>query len=105
MADRLKMSVHKKNKDKLNIAIYRDLCNFISDKFLRRFLDENGQEISQNQYADKCGLSSSTISKIKETTGYDIPISTISSICLHEKFPLGKLFQEFEKTYKITMDK
>lgn len=93
------MSGANKNKDKLNIAIYRDLCNFISDKFLRKFRDENGKEISQNQYAEKCGLSSSTISKIKESDGYDMPFSTILSICLFEKISLATLFKEFENKY------
>ena len=93
------MSDAKNNKDQLNIAIYRDLCNFISNKFLREFRDENGNQISQNLYAEKCGLSSSTISKIKESNGYDIPFSTILCICLFEKFSLSKLFQEFEKKY------
>lgn len=87
------------NKDKLNVAIYRDLCNFISDKFLRKFKDEFGNNISQNIYAKKCGLSSSTISKIKEARGYDVPISTISSICLFEKVSLAQFFLEFEKKY------
>lgn len=93
------MSGANKNKDKLSITVYRDLCNFISDKFLRKFIDENGKEISQNQYAEKCGLSSSTISKIKESEGYDIPITTILSICIFEKVSLAQLFKEFEKKY------
>lgn len=93
------MSDAKKNKDQLNIAIYRDLCNFISDKFLREFKDEHGNQISQNLYAEKCGLSSSTISKIKESNGYDIPFSTILSICLFERISLSHLFKEFENKY------
>jgi len=89
------------NKDKLKASVYKKLCNFLSDKFLRTFKDENGKEISQNEYADKCGLSSSTISKIKEPQGYNIPIATILSICMHENYPLSKFFNEFEVNCNI----
>jgi len=62
-------------------------------------MDENGKEISQNQYAEKYSLSSSTISKIKESEGYDIPFSTILSICLFEEISLAQLFKEFENKF------
>jgi hypothetical protein len=40
-----------------------------------------------------------TISKLKSTDGYDIPLSTIYNICRHERYSLKKLFDEFEKEY------
>lgn len=86
-----------------NALLNKHLCNFIADKFLRNFKDQNGEEISQNQYADLCGLSSSTISKLKTSNGYDLPISTIYNICRHERFSLKILFSEFEEKFGINI--
>ncbi len=85
--------------NKINSLINKKLCNFIADKFLRTLYDKNGNEISQNKYAAQCGLSSSTISKIKSEEGYDLPISTIYNICRQESYSLQKLFTEFENLY------
>jgi DNA-binding Xre family transcriptional regulator len=94
------------NKDdfnRKNALVNKYLCNFITGKFLRIFHDQNKNEISQNRYAQLCGISSSTISKLKSTEGYDIPLSTIYNICRHERYPLKKLFEEFEKEYGINI--
>ena len=85
--------------NKTNFIVNKKLCNFIAEKFLRKFYDKQGNEISQNKYAAMCGLSSSTISKIKTEEGYDLPISTIYNICRQENYSLNKLFSEFEQTY------
>ena len=85
--------------NKVNSIMNKKLCNFIADKFLRTLHDKNGNEISQNKYAAQCGLSSSTISKIKLKEGYDLPISTIYNICRQENYSLKKLFTEFENLY------
>ncbi|MGJ5641513.1 hypothetical protein [Formosa sp. S-31] len=92
----------KITKEKLNSAnalINEHLCNFISDKFLRQPKNKEGLNVSQNVYASLVGLSSSTISKIKSSSGYDLPFSTIYNICRHEKYSLKLLFQEFEEKY------
>lgn len=85
--------------NKANSLMNKKLCNFIADKFLRAFYDKDGSKISQNKYASQCGLSSSTISKIKSNSGYDMPISTIYNICRREEYSLKKLFTEFEDLY------
>lgn len=89
----------KEQLNSKNALLNKYLCNFIADTFLRTFRDHNGAEISQNQYAILCGLSSSTISKLKSSEGYDLPISTIYNICRHERYSLKKFFNEFEKKY------
>ncbi|PNW27290.1 helix-turn-helix domain-containing protein [Formosa algae] len=96
----------KINRDKLNKAnalINMHLCNFISDKFLKDPKNRNGVEISQNSYAQLVGLSSSTLTKIKSSTGYDIPFSTLYNICRHEKYSIKTLFKEFEEKYGINI--
>lgn len=96
----------KINKEQLNTKnalVNKYLCNFIADKFLRTFHDQKGSQISQNQYADLCGLSSSTISKLKTSDGYDLPISTIYNICRHERYSLKKFFTEFEEKYGVNI--
>ncbi len=96
----------KRNKNELNKAntlVNKYLCNFISEKFLQSYYDQSGNSISQNKYAYLCGLSSSTLSKLKSSDGYDIPMTTIYNICRHEKYSLKKFFKEFELMYGINI--
>jgi transcriptional regulator with XRE-family HTH domain len=100
------MSKNTNGKEKLNKAntlVNKYLCNFIEIKFLRSYRDQNDVEISQNKYADLCGLSSSTLSKLKSSKGYDIPMTTIYNICRHEKYSLKNFFKEFEDKYGINI--
>ncbi|MGV8094445.1 MAG: helix-turn-helix domain-containing protein [Mangrovibacterium sp.] len=95
--------LNKEELNRKNALVNKYLCNFIASKFLKIFHDQNRNEISQNRFANLCGISSSTISKLKSTDGYDIPLSTIYNICRHEKYSLKKLFEEFEKKYGINI--
>ncbi|XBS40909.1 hypothetical protein IZU89_12350 [Cellulophaga lytica] len=95
-----------KNKGELkkaNALVNMYLCNFIAKKFLNKLTDQKGRAISQNQYADLCGLSSSTITKLKNSEGYEIPFSTIYNICRHEKYSLKTFFSEFENKYGVNI--
>ncbi len=94
------------NKDVLNgknALVNKHLCNFIESKFLREYYDQEGNSISQNKYAKLCGITSSTISKLKQPEGYDIPMSTIYSILRHERYSLEKFFKEFENAKGINI--
>ncbi|MFN3773479.1 hypothetical protein [Cloacibacterium normanense] len=82
--------------NKKNSLVNKHLCNFIESKFLREYHDQKGKIISQNEYAKLCGITSSTISKIKLPDGYNIPLSTIYNILRHERYSLEKFFKEFE---------
>jgi len=100
------MGKERRNKNELNKAnalVNRYLCNFIAMKFLQSYHDQNGILISQNKYAYLCGLSSSTLSKLKSPSGYDIPMTTIYNICRHEKYSLKKFFTEFELMHGINI--
>ena len=72
----------------------RNLCLFIKNKFFSPF-KVNGEETSLNKYAKACKLSSSTISKISEPEGYNIPVSTIHLITEFENTDLEVFFREF----------
>lgn len=97
-----KLPKNSSNKDELkgiNALVNKYLCNFIAKKFFSPFSDQNGNEISQNLYSDGCGITSSTLSKIKDSDGYNIPMTTIYSICRFERYSLEQFFSEFEKEY------
>jgi len=91
--------MNMQNKDVLNrknALVNKHLCNFIESKFLREYHDQEGNIISQNKYAKLCGITSSTISKLKLSEGYDVPMSTIYNILRHESYSLELFFREFE---------
>ncbi|MCL1670922.1 helix-turn-helix domain-containing protein [Elizabethkingia ursingii] len=89
--------------NKKNTLVNKHLCNFIESKFLREYHDQEGKEITQNQYAKLCGITSSTISKLKLNDGYNIPMSTIYNILRHERYSLERFFKEFEKVKGINI--
>lgn len=72
----------------------KNLCQFIKKKFFNPF-KINGEVTSLNKYAKACNLSSSTISKISESDGYNIPVSTIYLITEFEGTDLETFFKEF----------
>jgi DNA-binding Xre family transcriptional regulator len=84
---------------KINALVNKYLCNFITEKYFSPFYDKDGNEISQNEYSKGCGITSSTLSKIKELDGYNIPLTTVYSICRFENCSLQDFFSEFEKEY------
>lgn len=86
-----------------NALVNKHLCNFIEAKFLRTYRNQKGELISQNEYAKLCGITSSTISKLKLLEGYNIPMSTIYNILRHEKYSLEKFFNEFENAKGINI--
>lgn len=94
---------HKDVDNKTNALVNKYLAAFIFDKFLKQPKDQSGNIISQNKYAQLCGLSSSTLTKLKDSEGYDIPLSTIYNICRQEKYSLTKFFKEFEKKYGVNI--
>lgn len=97
---------YKTDKKEINMAnalVNKYLCTFIFEKFLISPKNQHGNDVSQNQYAKLCGLSSSTITKLKESEGYDIPMSTIYNICRHEKYSLENFFKEFENRFGVNI--
>lgn len=79
-------------------SINKLVCNYINKKYLNSPTDQDGNPISQNNYASLIGISSSVLTKMKEDEGYRIPLSTIYNICQNENITLTEFFSEFEKT-------
>lgn len=86
-----------------NVLVNKHLCNFIEGKFLREYHNQQGELISQNEYAKLCGITSSTISKLKLPDGYNVPMSTIYNILRHEHYSLEQFFKEFENAKGINI--
>lgn len=87
-----------KNTEKL-VDYQRNLVIFIKINFFSPYKVDK-IEVSRNVYAEKSDISGSTLTRIKEGIGYDIPISTLYKLCKHEKISLKQFFEEFEKSLK-----
>lgn len=92
---------NKSEDIKRNILINKYICNYISQRWIVNRIDENGKEVTKRQYAKECNLATSTITKLQRPEGYNIPFSTISSICNKENTVLSSFFSDFEKKYGI----
>lgn len=92
---------NKEILNRKNALVNKHLCNFIESKFLREYRNQDSKVISQNEYAKLCGITSSTISKLKLHEGYNVPMSTIYNILRHERYSLEKFFKEFENAKGI----
>lgn len=77
----------------------KSLCLYIKSKFFSPY-KVNGEETSLNKYAKACNLSSSTISKINDPDGYNIPVSTIYVITEFENTDLETFFSDFTDQLK-----
>lgn len=77
----------------------KNLCLFIKKKYFNPYKIK-GKKTSLNKYAKACNLSSSTISKINDPEGYNIPVSTIYLITELEETTLKQFFKEFEDAIK-----
>lgn len=71
------------------------LVQFINIKFCSPY-KVDGKEVSRNTYAKKCDVAGSTLSRIKNAEGYDVPISTIYKLCKFENLSIKDFFIEFE---------
>lgn len=77
----------------------KKLVEFIKNKFCSPY-KVNGLQVSRNIYAEKSDISGSTLTRIKEGNGYDLPISTIYKLCVFEKISLKQFFTDFEEYLK-----
>ncbi|MGX5687206.1 hypothetical protein ACWKWW_21880 [Chryseobacterium cucumeris] len=94
---------NKEVLNRKNALVNKHLCNYIESKFLRIYRNQEGKAISQNEYAKLCGITSSTISKLKLEEGYNVPMSTIYNILRYERYSLEKFFKEFETVKGINI--
>ncbi|OXA73009.1 hypothetical protein B0A67_06075 [Flavobacterium aquidurense] len=86
-----------------NILINKYICNYIAKRWIVNRVDENGKEVTKRQYAKDCNLATSTITKLQNPDGYNIPFATITSICSKENIVLSAFFSDFEKEFGISI--
>lgn len=79
-------------------AYQQNLVEFLKDKFCSPY-KVDGKEVTRNVYAEKCDVAGSTLTRIKEGNGYDVPTSTIYKLCKFEDISLKDFFAEFEAAY------
>lgn len=79
-------------------AYQKSLVQFLDMKFCSPYQIE-GKEVSRNIYAERCDIAGSTLTRIKNREGYDVPISTIYKFCDFENIDVKALFIEFEEIY------
>ncbi|MFD2903805.1 hypothetical protein D3C87_1357500 [compost metagenome] len=77
----------------------KNLVNFLKNKFCDPYKIDN-KKVSRNMYAEKSDIGSSTLTRITDGLGYDVPLSTLFKLCKFEKISLADLFVEFENTNK-----
>lgn len=76
-----------------------NFVNFLKNKFCSPFIIDN-KEVSRNIYAKKSDIGTSTLTRITDGEGYDVPLSTIYKLCKFENITLGDLLVEFENASK-----
>lgn len=81
----------------------KNLVQFLKNKFCSPY-KVAGKEVTRNVYADQCGVAGSTLTRIKEGNGYDVPISTIYKLCAFEDITVKDFFTEFSKWLKSRED-
>lgn len=74
---------------------------FLKNKFCNPFMVDN-KKVSRNIYAKKSDVGTSTLTRITDGEGYDVPLSTIYKLCKFENITLGDLLVEFENASKDT---
>lgn len=86
------------DKKELKAIVDKNLCLFIIEKFFSPFKVE-GTSVNAAQYSKASGLGKSTITKMNQGTGYEIPFNMIYLILRFEKVSLEDFFKEFESKY------
>ena len=75
---------------------------FQTDKYVCKFLKENWfceEGISARSYGKQYGVNYHVIEKIQKEDGYNLPLSTLSTICFNKGIKLSDFFKQVEKRY------
>lgn len=73
----------------------KHLVQYMNNKFFSPY-KVDGKEVSRNIYAKKCNVAGSTLTRIKNSEGYDVPISILYKLCKFENISLKEFFIDFE---------
>ncbi|MAZ26673.1 MAG: hypothetical protein CL868_06295 [Cytophagaceae bacterium] len=75
---------------------------FTADKYVCKYISEewlSSQDISSRKYGKKYGVNYHIIEKIQQEDGYNLPLSTLSTLCFNHGIKLSDFFKNVEKRY------
>ncbi len=74
---------------------------FVVDKFVCNFIESEWMQEKQSSraFAKIHGIHESIARKIKNDSGYQIPVSTLTTICFNRGVKLSEFFTLLEKKY------
>ena len=75
---------------------------FQTDKYVCKFITEewfSDQGVSSRSYGKKFGVNYHVIEKIQGEDGYNVPLSTLSTMCFNKGIKLSNFFKLVEKKY------
>lgn len=80
---------------------------YFSDKYVCKFISEEwltSKDTSTRKYGKIYGVNYHVIEKIQQDNGYNIPLSTLSTICFNQGIKLSEFFKLVEKKYGEFLD-
>lgn len=84
----------KKSTDKSRVySSDKYVCKYISEEWL------TSEDTSARKYGKIYGVNYHIIEKIKQRNGYNMPLSTLSTICFNRGIKLSDFFKLVEKKY------
>lgn len=87
------MAVNSTNKKKKIFTSDKYVCKYISDEWL------SSKEISSRKYGKTYGVNYHIIEKIQQEDGYNLPLSTLSTMCFNRGMKLSDFFKKVESKY------
>ncbi|MCM5662515.1 hypothetical protein [Galbibacter mesophilus] len=86
------MASKNTNKSKVYFS-NKYVCKFITEEWL------SSKETSTRKYGKLYGVNYHVIEKIQQKDGYNIPLSTLSTMCFNHGIKLSEFFKLVEKKY------
>lgn len=75
---------------------------YLSNKYVCKYISEEwltSKDISTRKYGKMYGVNYHIIEKIQQEDGYNMPLSTLSTICFNRGIKLSDFFKLVEKRY------
>lgn len=76
--------------------INKAICEFITIKWIEPFLSNGGTQV---EFADNHNILESTVRKIKNKSGYRIPVETLFKICQEKRINTSDFFKDIEEMF------
>lgn len=87
------MADNSTNKKKKIFTADKYVCKFISDEWL------SSKDISSRKYGKMYGVNYHIIEKIQQEDGYNLPLSTLTTMCFNHGMKLSDFFKHVETKY------